>query len=144
MKIFLLFLVLFSGCAELQKNPVFNTQLRRQPPTIRNQNCVQYSKFRVMQILDHGVLAHTCPDNFPSYYNNSFDACLSQGDLFYIPLKRTENDYVDDQKVTLSDDKCIMENGTYQYYTKDELKKTVRQIRIIDSEVPNPRYKSEE
>lgn len=141
--------LLLSGCAGVHTASTIREAFIPQkqisnPPTIRNQNCIDRNQFKVMQVVEYGVLAHLCPIDFPSFYRNAFDACMSEGDLIFIPVSPSENDYVDDQKVTLAEDQCIMENGTYRYETKSDIIKTVRKIRIIDSQVPNPRYKSDE
>lgn len=123
--ILLLLLILTTGCASA---------------TIRSEKCLDSSKLKVLQVVDDGVLAFRCPTDYPSYYNDAFEACTVKGELSYLPVPTGENDYVDGQRVTLDKTKCFANDGTYSYTAKNDVKKTVRRIRVIDAQVPNPAY----
>lgn len=121
---YVLSLLLFSGCAQLQINT--------RPEKIQGEACMESPRLQVLQVFDDGILGHVCPVDYPSYYSDAFDACISKGDLIYMPVKAKNNNYVDSQKVTLSENQCFVENGTYSYFTKDEIKKTVRKIKLLE------------
>lgn len=125
--VFLSFLL--TGCAGVSINPLAEP---------RHPKCVDSSKIKVFQVLDDGILAHLCPVNYPSYYDDAFEACELKGDIVYLYVSPSENNYVDDQKITLPHYKCFMENGTYKYHTKNDIRKTVRKIIISSSQTDNP------
>jgi hypothetical protein len=132
----LLSIFVFVGCAQIQK-----TITPGPSKTIQNDKCFESQKMKVFQVLEDGILAHICPTEYPSYFDNAFDACATKGDIVYMSVNPKQNDYVDDQKIELPENNCFGSDGTYSYLTaKDNLKKTVRKIRIINSEVPNPSY----
>ena len=56
-----------------------------------------------------------------------------------VPQK--ENNFVDDQKITLPSDACFAGSGTYRYMNKENNQKTIRAVQVIESQVPNPNYK---
>jgi hypothetical protein len=124
--------VLLTSCAAIQR--VTATQ----PDKIRNENCMESPRLEVVQVVDTGILAYLCPVNFPDYYDDAFDACINKGDVVYMPVSQRKNDYVDDQKVTLPQDKCFSADGTYKFVSTKNIMKTVRKIKIVEAEVPNP------
>jgi len=90
---------------------------------------------RVLQVIsnssDNGILAFLCPIEYPSYYANAFEACSVQGDLVFMAVNPKENDYVDDQKITLPDNQCFVPDGTFSYVTRRDMDKRVRKIKLI-------------
>ena len=88
--------------------------------------------------MNDGILAYLCPTEYSSIYDDAFDACIVKGDIVYMSVRPHNNDYVDDQKVTLPDDKCFIADGTYTYTTVKNLQKRVRKIKIMNSQIPNP------
>lgn len=132
-KISVLFCILiFSACSSF-----------RPSPTIRSESCLDSSKLQVLQVLDTGILAHVCPIEFPSYYDDAFEACVSKGDLVFMEVDKSVNFFVDEQKVQLEKESCFVPNGTFSYTNKNNDRKTVRWIKIADSQVPNPDYTEE-
>ena len=109
--------------------------------TIRSDECVESPYLQVMQVLDEGILAYLCPVKAEYPYKDVFEGCWVKGDLVYMSVPPKDNHFVDDQKVTLPDDICFVQNGTYRYHTKDNIKKTIRKIAVVESQVPNPAYK---
>lgn len=93
--------------------------------------------------MDYGILAHLCPTDYPSYFDNVFDACALKGDVVFMPVKKSQNDFVDDQKITLPDELCFVPDGVFKYSTVKDREKTVRKITIIEAVVPNPELKKE-
>lgn len=99
----------------------------------RNGQCLDSSKLQVTTILKEGILAQLCPSEFPSYYDDAFDACLLKGTAVFLPVKAEENNYVDDQKVTLAEDKCFAEDGVYIHSDDDKqfqkiVEKTIKEM----------------
>ncbi len=132
--LFVLTLLLLAGCATPSTSPSGAST----HATIRNERCLESPRIRVFQVLDHGILANLCPTSFKSYYDDAFDACNADGDTVYMPVKPAQNDYVDDQKVTLPDEKCFVADGTFSYVTAKDMNKRVRKIKIIDAQTPSP------
>ena len=130
MKKVLLLCLILAGCVGLIAPP----------ETIRNEKCLDFDKMKVFQITNDGILAHLCPDNYPSYYRDSYDACVVHGDLVWLPVKKKDNDYVDEQKVQLPNKKCFMADGVYRYTTRQEIERSVRKIKIADANVANPAF----
>jgi hypothetical protein len=139
-KRFFLLYFLIVGCAtpatpqEIIKTP--QAIIKTPQETLRNEQCLDSNKLKTLQVLDHGVLAHLCP-SYPSYYHRAFDACRVEGDLVYMPVKQQDNDYVDDEIVQLSSDKCFTADGVYKYTTRENIRKTVRKLKIINLQVEN-------
>jgi hypothetical protein len=134
--LFLPFAYLLS-CAN---SPIANI-LKPQPEVIRNELCYETPFMKVMQVLDNGILAYLCQTNFQSNYSDVFEGCYISGDVVFMPLKKSQNDFVDEQKFILPQDKCFIADGTYKYQTTDGRGKTVRKIRIIESVKKNPDLK---
>ena len=120
-------LVFLAGCAGTAIAP---------PTKNRNENCFDSFKMKVFQVGDTSILARLCPIDSPRYYQDPWDYCDLKGDLVYMEVP-INNDYVDDQKISLPEKKCFISDGTYSYKTRDGFDKTVRKIKIIDSQVPN-------
>ena len=123
------------GCGSMKSGPIRDTKSEA-PKTMRNEKCFVSQKMKVLQILDSGILGHICPSQFPGFYRNAYDACIMEGDLVYLPVPRNENDYVDEQKVELEQQKCFASDGTFSYLNDGGVRKTIRKIRIADSETP--------
>ena len=107
----------------------------------RNENCLETDKMKVFQVLENGILGHLCPNDYPDYYDNSFDACNVKGEIIFMAVSPKNNDYVDDQQVTLPSEQCFAKNGTYTYTTQKGFSKTIRKIKIIPSAVTTPSKK---
>lgn len=123
-------LFVFTGCATLEK--------ASRPKEIQGEKCRLSPRLRVFQVLDDGILAHLCPIDYPSYYDNAFEACVLKGEVVYLPVRPRENNYVDEQKITLPDTKCFAENGTHSYLSNNNMRKTVRKIKILEEpKTPN-------
>lgn len=136
MRIMTVLLTLLTGCAGAVVAPS-ETSHSDQAETFRNSKCLDSSKMKVFQVLDGGVLAYLCPTTYPSIYEDAFEACYVKGDTVFMAVKPADNDYVDEQKVSLDSDKCFTADGTYSYSTRDELRKRVRKIKIINSQTPS-------
>ena len=100
-----------------------------------NEKCYDSPNMKVLQILNDGILAYLCPVADSRSRLDVFDFCHLNGDVVYMKVKSSENDYVDDQKVSLPADKCFVPDGTYTYPTKYE-RKRVRKIKIMNSQLP--------
>lgn len=120
------FLVFVTGCVEMQ--------IALRPKAIRGQPCMVSPKLKVLQVLNDGVLAYLCPMNYPSSYEDAFDACIVKGDLVYMSVPAKTNDYVDNQKVTLAKNQCFVGDGTYSYIRHDGVKATIRNVKILEEE----------
>ena len=123
-------ITLLSACAQLQ-NGVLPESLTR-PKSIRGEVCMESPRLKVLQILNNGILAHVCPVDYPSFYDDAFDACSAKGDLVFMAVAPKANDYVDDQKITLSQAQCFVGAGIFSYETSQGYKKTVRNIKILE------------
>ena len=97
---------------------------------------MQSPRLQVFQVLDGGILAYLCPVDYPSYFDNAFEACMAKGDLVFMSVARKANDYVDNQKVTLTKTQCFVGDGTFSYTRKDHDKATVRNIKILEDSSP--------
>ncbi len=94
-------------------------------PVGRNENCLGDQRLEVLQVLNDGILGHLCP---------AFDDCY-KGDLVYMYVNHSQNDYVDNQIIELPDTQCFGKNGTYSYINKRDDRKTIRRVKIISSAV---------
>lgn len=106
------------------------------PTNKRNKDCSDSSKMKIFQVMSDGILAHLCPttSNYPEHLF-WLSGCSTYGDIVYMPVNSEKNDYVDDQRISLTVDKCIAPDGTYSYTTTNGEEKRVRKIKIIDSQV---------
>ncbi|MBX3720199.1 MAG: hypothetical protein KF713_00020 [Turneriella sp.] len=129
-------LTLLNGCVEGQlggrNSTNANSGLNQRNAVSRDANCYESNKIKVMQIFDKGILAHLCPIEYRKFYQDEFDACRAEGELVFLPVKPNENDYVDDQKVTLPQNQCFAPDGTFSYTRSDDVQKRVRKIKIIN------------
>jgi hypothetical protein len=112
-------------------------QLAPRPKTIHGRECIASPYLRVMQVGDKGVLGHICPTSYPSYDSNAFDSCIFNGDAIFMEVLKTQNNFVDNQKITLEKNQCFVGNGTYAYTSADGQRRTVRSI-VILQENANP------
>lgn len=126
---YFILLSLLVGCAQLQ--------VASRPKDIGGESCLESPKLKVFQVLDTGILAHLCPTDYPSYYEDAFEACTIKGDLVYLAVPKKTNDYVDNQKVTLTKTQCFVGDGTYSYTRSDGHKATVRNIKILEESQPS-------
>ena len=133
-KLFLLSMISLVGCAM----PIIPFMAPSE--TIRSEQCLDSNKLKVFQALDNGVLAHLCPVAYPSYYDDAFDACFVKGDFVFLSVKGKNNDLVDDQRIILPEGQCFVSDGVYKYTTRQKIDKTIRKIKIIDSQIENPAY----
>jgi len=119
-----------SGCETMK--------VASRPKEIRGAECLESHYMKVFQVVDEGILAHICPLNYPSYYVNTFEACSVKGDTVFMEVPKKQNDFVDDQKITLEKNQCFVGNGTYSYTSADGRRRTVRNIVVITEESPSP------
>lgn len=97
----------------------------------KNPDCVRGRRFLVAQVLERGVLAYVCPIVNWHDYSVKTD-CIFNGQLVFL----TDNDnYVDEQIVKLNRKQCLVEKGTYQYWAKNDTRKTVRKVSIENSRI---------
>jgi hypothetical protein len=127
-KLLILFLfVSFTGCAQLQ--------MMSRPKTIGGETCMQSPRLRVFEVLDDGILAYLCPTKKPSYYDDLWENCRN-GDLVFMSVTRKANDYVDNQKISLTKNQCFVGDGVFKYTTKYGREATVRNIKILEGSTP--------
>lgn len=119
-----------SGCETIK--------VASRPKEIRGVECLESPYLKVFQVVDEGILAHICPVNYPSYYDNTFEACSVKGDTVFLEVPKKQNDFVDDQKITLEKNQCFVGNGTYSYTSADGRRRTVRNIVVVTDESPPP------
>ncbi len=120
-------LIISVGCAQMQ----ITSENFSRPKTINGETCVESPRLKILQVLEDGILAYMCPIDYPSYYDGPFEACMVKGDLVYMPVKPKENNYVDEQRVTLQNNQCFSEDGTFKYKSAAGVAKTVRKIKIL-------------
>lgn len=86
----------------------------------KNSECADFNRIEVFQTLDNFALANVCDSSYS-------DLCLGM-------VVRIDKDWNmelwDDKVITPPDGKCFIYDGTYQYETKTELKKTVPVLRF--------------
>lgn len=111
--------LILAGCAGAK----FSTLA---PKKARNPQCIASSKMQISNIFEDGIIAQLCPAEFESYYKDAFDACTLHGTRVFLPVTAEQDNYVDDQKVTLPEDKCFAEDGVYIY--SDEMAKQFQKI----------------
>lgn len=91
---------------------------------------------KVLQVVDEGILAYLCPINYPSYYDDVFEACVTKGDIVFMEVPKKQNDFVDNQKITLAKNQCFVGNGTYSYTSNNGQRRTVRNLVVLQEEDP--------
>ena len=85
-----------------------------------NENCMNMEYFKVFQVLgDNYALANECDSSTEQYCYGPVVLLTPQRDV----------DYYDDMHVELPQEKCAVQDGTYQYETKSKNTKTVPRIR---------------
>ncbi len=109
-------------------------KLASRPKVIRGADCLESPYMKVLQVVDEGVLAHLCPVNYPSYYDDAFEACTLKGDTVFMEIPKKQNDFVDEQKITLQKNQCFVGNGTFSYTSADGRRRTVRNIVVVTEE----------
>lgn len=135
-------LIVAVGCAQIQT--LLQTQGPDEgvrPEMLNGEKCMASPNLIILQVLDHGILAQLCPVDYPDYYNNAFDACAIKGDTVHMAIPPEQNDYVDNQKITLNNTQCFVSDGTYKYIRNDGIRSTVRNIKIV-TEDPSVRSKN--
>lgn len=140
--LFFISLIALVGCANLPTSKT-SSGIFSNPKVVRHEACYETPHMKVFQVMDYGILAHLCPTDFPSYYDNVFEACAVKGDVVFMPVKKAQNDFVDDQKITLPEELCFVPDGVFKYSTVNDRDKTVRKIQIIDAIVSTPEEKKE-
>lgn len=119
MKKFLLavFFILF-GCSQISSNDDSILDATKE----KNPECMNMRRFRVFQVIESNyALAHECASDYDK------DFCI--GAVVLLTPQRNI-DYYDDMYVSVPKDKCAIQNGVYQYVTKNENLKTVPVIRF--------------
>jgi hypothetical protein len=116
-------------------------QVMKRPKEIRGIECLDSPYMKVLQIVDAGILAQICPVNYPSYYDDTFEACTVKGDTVFMEVPKDQNDFVDNQKITLPKNQCFGGNGTYSYTSADGQRRTVRNIMMVKEEDLVPSHK---
>lgn len=97
----------------------------------KNPACTSGSKVLILQVLDEGALGYICPKTNWDYSDFRM-ACKLDGRLVYLTQN---NNYVDEQLIKLEKNECFSESGTYRYYNKNNDRKTVRAIDIINKKL---------
>jgi hypothetical protein len=118
--------VMVVGCIGVSVSQVHSTEA---PSDLQ---CLESRKIKVVQVLNDGILARFCVMDVRKFLYDPFEQCNSEGDMIFLKVDPAANDYVDDQKVTLPENKCFVPDGTYSYTAKVE-KKRVRKVRIAGS-----------
>jgi len=109
-------------------------KLASRPKSIQGNECIESPYMKVLQVVDDGVLAYICPTNYPSYYDDAFEACIVKGDTVFMEVPKKQNDFVDNQKITLAKNQCFVGNGTYSYTSNDGRRRTIRNIVVLQDE----------
>ncbi|MAX65997.1 MAG: hypothetical protein CME66_03585 [Halobacteriovoraceae bacterium] len=117
----LLLLTILISCSSSKSSKTTD----KMPELTRNPECLEQNKMIIKEIYDDAVFAQLCPEKYKSYYDDSFDAC-SDGTRIFIELDPKKNNYVDHQKVTLSESKCFVNNGVLVY--EDEFDGQMKQM----------------
>ena len=128
-KFVLLLSVLACGCTL----PAVITQPSK---TIENPKCSDFSDktFKILQTLsnENGALAYVCEQGYTT-------SCLPGMMVFLTKPKNTL--FYDEQIISpISDEKCFIVDGTYEYTTTQKVLKTVPKLKMIDKYIPNPEY----
>lgn len=109
-KIILLIFFILIACATANNNTI-NSIIKKE-----NKNCLNMKKFKVFQVFENNyALAHECLENDDRY-------CSGVLVLLYPNINL---EYYDDMYVTLSKDKCAIQDGVYRYKTQNNVIKTV-------------------
>lgn len=111
------------------------------PKTIGGFECLDSPYMKVLQIIDKGILAYICPINYPSYYDDTFEACAIKGDAVFMEVPKKQNDFVDNQKITLEKNQCFVGNGTFSYTSADGQRRTVRNVVVVKEDEAAPAQK---
>ncbi|MDR2901535.1 MAG: hypothetical protein LBU87_00295 [Lactobacillales bacterium] len=130
MKKFFLLCLFLAGCAGVMVPP----------KTVRYEKCFTSDKLVIFQVLDNGALAYLCPVTYPPYFSDAFAACTRWGDFVFLSAKTKDSDLFDGERIMLSDSQCFMPEGVFKYESRDKIAKTVRKIKVIESQVANPAY----
>lgn len=113
-KIYFLLPLLF-GCVNTLVNQKTTETINRDDEIV-NENCMNFSKVKVLQVISDGyALANECEDTDNRY-------CF--GTTVLVSPQRNV-DYYDDMFISLPKNKCFTQNGVYKYETKGGLDKTV-------------------
>ena len=133
-KIFLLFLIINFGCTEssrLNVSTPSKTTRNVPPETILNNKCEDVDQFKIFEVIDNGALASACEEKSYGVY------CHGQT-AFFLNQKGVE--YFDGKRIKLEDGQCFVYEGTYKYFTRDGMNRTVPIVKIVNSRIPNPEY----
>lgn len=140
--LFSILTILLASCETLPTSKT-SSSIFSKPTVIRNEACYETPHLKVFQVIDYGILAYLCPTKYPSFYDDVFEACSVKGDTVFMPVPKSKNDFVDDQRITLPEELCFAPDGVFKYSTVSDREKTVRKITIIDAVVPNPELEKE-
>lgn len=106
-------IIFITGCATRKAEVVEIPEKPEVPKVVRNPKCLDSNKFEIQSINDQGIIAKLCPSKFKDYYDDAFDACYDSPKIF-LPVASDDNNYVDNQKVTLPEGQCFISDGVYQ------------------------------
>lgn len=111
----LLLAVLLCACS-----PLLNSESTNGLKAEKNSSCADFNRIKVFQTLDNFALANVCDSSYS-------DLCIGM-------VVRIDKDWNmelwDDKVITPPEGKCFIYDGTYQYETKAESKKTVPVLRF--------------
>ena len=115
MRIFILLLVI--GCAFNKKDPVSTRPLNSENHTLkRSLSCMDSNKMQIKVISKNGILGYLCPEG--EKFEDGFFLCDSKGSEVFILMDGLKSNYVDNQKVTLPDNKCFKSDGVQMVSNK--------------------------
>ena len=134
-KIFLLFLIIIFGCTESSRlnvsTPSKTTHNNVPSETILNSKCEDVDQFEIFQDIDSGALAYACEEKIYG------DFCY--GLTAFFPNKKGV-EYFDGKRIKLENGQCFVYEGTYKYFTRDGMNRTIPIVKIVNSRIPNPEY----
>ena len=136
---FVLLLFCLASCSEIEKK-TSGIEKNYIPEIIRSKKCFGYNKIEIFQVVADGALANVCSDD-NSIDGDEFRNCY-KGDIVFLEVEEKDNDFVDNQKLKLPDDKCFMANGRLAYTANNGMNKVIRKIKIIDAYIKNPTKKN--
>ena len=103
--------LLITGCSAVKTQKSEQGKVKK----VSNKECFDSNRIKVSKVMNDGVLARLCPVKKSSYESDPFYMCEYDGDKVYLPVKVSDNDFVDDQKFTLPKDKCFIPDGVFTY-----------------------------
>ena len=110
----LILVLLFSGCSTSPSSGEKTISRKATVDSIYDSRCLDSKSFIVESSSESGIFAKHCPKKFKSYHDDTFDACASSP-VFFLAIKKVNNDYADNEKVTLRKNECLIKDGIYEY-----------------------------